>query len=939
LQSLPRLFSRFSAKEKTAWVFLPFVLTLAVQPARSTDSITLANFPLAPDQNPFSVVAPWPPREVPVGAFRVDTELRFEEMFHRLQPPETVTNATTAGSEPGLGKQFVKNTDPTDTNRPWTSGFGDQFTLAMQAHPTENTEGQATLAYQTDYADQYWLPLTDEHRMAIEGDKLRVLSGDFGYKDQDFSLRGFEAMPHAGWEGSGDLFGLYPAQSQYDIQKYRDYSGRTVPRGGEMSFQSPLGNLTLVGGPEITWGYGPAFFSLYQKKFNKVDFSYIAQYEEIPYGDPGEHMQAHSFTAGFPVSKGGRLEMGMLFQPFRLNQTYTHVDDVATGQGIGGSSVLPSQRTTELKDAFGGQVRYTQKLPYLIDSVSVKLQYLGVVAGNKEEFTTEFVKKVHRDYTNVFGFTYQAPLEGPVPYVFEGSPANQGAALLTPRGQDDPFQVNWSNREARIYSYTLTFDPTPKTSFYRYTPNVPEMWNLDPGENAPFAWALRYQASEYLTPTDHSYYVDASGNYIWEPPASAGASATSRPISEVKSLARVGWSKNMAMAIAVAGGESLATSSLAYNDTTDTSKPITDYLDAQIRFFLKPFTTWIRYGRDIWGPYGDVGEYQRTFGSTVHKLFEAGGEVGLKGGFVLGIRYVSVRENDNIFVPGDVGSFDEYRFSVDYRFGVVAEFKTPPHKLAPRVPKDLVHTEVRLQVGDPLFDASGVKARVPLRLKALPNRAVSRWELQVFNSTGQIVGTVLAFGNPPDEVLWDAIDIGGVPLPAGSYSATAKVWDAEGNMGQTPLPETFELRYPAHVSVESSTPVAAAPVVPYKVEQTAAGLKVTFTSSVLFERGRSVLGAKANEAIDQLVVLIQSYPASNLMVEGHTDSTGSAGLNARLSLARAQAVADSLIEKGIDQDRLKVMGRGASQPVASNTTSDGRALNRRVEITILKSEQ
>ncbi len=72
-----------------------------------------------------------------------------------------------------------------------------------------------------------------------------------------------------------------------------------------------------------------------------------------------------------------------------------------------------------------------------------------------------------------------------------------------------------------------------------------------------------------------------------------------------------------------------------------------------------------------------------------------------------------------------------------------------------------------------------------------------------------------------------------------------------------------------------------------------------------------------------------------VQVGGHTDSSGSAALNKRLSAARAESVRQYLISKGVAADRLTAVGFGPSKPIASNKTAAGRAQNRRVELTRL----
>ena len=91
---------------------------------------------------------------------------------------------------------------------------------------------------------------------------------------------------------------------------------------------------------------------------------------------------------------------------------------------------------------------------------------------------------------------------------------------------------------------------------------------------------------------------------------------------------------------------------------------------------------------------------------------------------------------------------------------------------------------------------------------------------------------------------------------------------------------------------------------------------------------RADLGALANN--------LQSYPQSQVQVIGHTDNVGDAGYNQSLSERRAVAVGNVLISEGVPSGRIQTYGRGESQPLASNLTSEGRAQNRRVEIRLIE---
>jgi outer membrane protein OmpA-like peptidoglycan-associated protein len=104
---------------------------------------------------------------------------------------------------------------------------------------------------------------------------------------------------------------------------------------------------------------------------------------------------------------------------------------------------------------------------------------------------------------------------------------------------------------------------------------------------------------------------------------------------------------------------------------------------------------------------------------------------------------------------------------------------------------------------------------------------------------------------------------------------------------------------------------------------------------VLFEFDRAELLPGAYLTIDKLVSFLKKYPNRNVLVEGHTDSIGTADYNLDLSQRRADAVRIALVERDISLSRISTKGYGKRYPVASNDTEGGRQRNRRVEIVIL----
>ncbi|WP_340063322.1 OmpA family protein [Ascidiimonas aurantiaca] len=126
-----------------------------------------------------------------------------------------------------------------------------------------------------------------------------------------------------------------------------------------------------------------------------------------------------------------------------------------------------------------------------------------------------------------------------------------------------------------------------------------------------------------------------------------------------------------------------------------------------------------------------------------------------------------------------------------------------------------------------------------------------------------------------------------------------------------------------------------------EVTRVGEGINVTFdeSSGVYFATNSHTINAKSRETLNKLSGIFREYSDTNILVEGHTDSTGSDDYNMQLSQRRAESVTGYLVSKGISSLRFSTSWYGETQPKYTNETAEGRSKNRRVEIAIVANEK
>ena len=134
----------------------------------------------------------------------------------------------------------------------------------------------------------------------------------------------------------------------------------------------------------------------------------------------------------------------------------------------------------------------------------------------------------------------------------------------------------------------------------------------------------------------------------------------------------------------------------------------------------------------------------------------------------------------------------------------------------------------------------------------------------------------------------------------------------------------------APTPVVLAAPAAAPAPAPAKMETRS----MTLGADATFDSGKSVLKPQGRAALDDLAAKLTTVSLDSMVIVGHTDNTGKGDYNQKLSEQRASAVKEYLVGRGVDGNKIQTSGRGMTSPIADNTTTQGRAQNRRVDVQV-----
>ncbi len=120
-----------------------------------------------------------------------------------------------------------------------------------------------------------------------------------------------------------------------------------------------------------------------------------------------------------------------------------------------------------------------------------------------------------------------------------------------------------------------------------------------------------------------------------------------------------------------------------------------------------------------------------------------------------------------------------------------------------------------------------------------------------------------------------------------------------------------------------------------RLSQTPQGAMISSDDRILFDTGKSDIKPEGEIFLDRVAAILKDKTKANVLIEGHTDNVGSAPSNLLLSQARANAVKQGFLARGLSDARIQTQGLGQTKPVADNSSAEGRQANRRTEIIVL----
>jgi len=617
------------------------------------------------------------------GTFRLSHELILEALLHN-------TVGGFRETDDDLNKTYAKTGNG---KGPAKSDFGQSLLTEAAARFSPGIFTRVLFELQGGYADRFWRPINENHRLDNQDRHAVIRQAEAKLDRDEWYVHGFYGVGHDSWEGKGDFFGLYPASypdddylrhsgsfgiypDSFKQDLFLNISGRHAPQGFEAGGRLLGFEGAVAYGDELAWGLEPSVYARTSTGLGTGRITGVVKDEQLPssltLNGEENHVRSGAISYDVTTEEGNRWQAGVLYSPYRSGENYVIARPVPAGTGLQGSSWEIGTRKAKKEDGLAERIRMERHAALFSRewTLMIDLLHAAVLAGNKDQLDFRLATDVAPTLRGSIHYTYRRPIEGPVPLLREGTAQNPGAIVSQPRGPESPFFVDWNNREAVFVVTTVAFDPTPGTSQLVYDPEVLQAWNLNKGENARVAFAVQHRMSDYRTTMDRQAYYNDQGDIVFDPPSRIGAWATDGFIHEGRVLAH-GHTRPANWLLGVAFGQQLAISNVAYSNDASVNKPITEYYSIEGRIQRNPLALWGHYGSGVWGPE----PFQHFFGETFDRLWGLGVTWSITSNTTVDLSYLAARQDDDLFLAPDLGSYDEYRMVFSHRFGFLFLFE------------------------------------------------------------------------------------------------------------------------------------------------------------------------------------------------------------------------------------------------------------------------
>lgn len=853
------------------------------------------------------------------GSVRFKGELDLDFVFHKLM------NGWSSQPDPmGINKIFNYKWPNENPDNKWDDLYQQRLLLNIAAKPFNWFVAQFGFEILGDYADRYWIPVNEEHRLHNEAKRFDWNNAKIGIIQNWGSLFYYRSYAHSDWRYEGDMFEMFPPEELPD--NLLRYSGHHAPEYFQLKTSGEFGDLDAIYGIEALENYKKGIYIKYKNIFgSRINFFYSDHIIPIiQYGDNDERIRNFQLNTDLNLLET-TLHLGVLYRPFRLNRPYQYVEDVGSGNGSYGSKYNVKVANTKEFDAFGGSVKLDIPEFLTINMLSFEYEYRGLVAGNRQKAKASVEKQLTYSLNSFIQYFYQNPIINAMPTVYSGTNGNgKGPLIMSGRGSESPFWVWWrnpvtgfDNRQTSEISLVLTYDRSPETWFYNYDANKPSLSNLNPDENSPFSCALRVSFAKYFGTLDRQVHWDYKGDVAWEPIGMNGTAPTDKYIGSAYFITQFIIDKAKILIDAEIGKDA-ATLSYAYSNIESFLTPITGYFKTSLTLDTRPYLFKAAYLKNYWAP-----EYwHRQFGLTYDHLYLFHASRNLGETFNIGVEYFHSEKIDKTILDNivgkntktnEVGSFDEIRIFVKLFFDVISRFTKS---------KDYAPPKVYVALSDMVIfpEQNNDIVIIPTALSEI---GIDRWNVYIKGTAENIVKTYSGINEPSEDLSWNGRnEENGRVLAEGTYNVTIEAWDKKGG---------YSVSEPLEVKVMMN-------IKDVKVQTKDEEIQINMDADVLFDFNKSNLKSKALKTLDKVKRILDIYVDERILVEGHTDSIGKVAYNQSLSERRAESVKIYLVKQGVDEERIQTKGYGELKPLASNATSIGRRKNRRVQIIILRNK-